>query len=69
MRCIRWFVLVAVGSLAAGCLSMVIPEHHASAGADAGAAAGGDDMGSNGTGGNGATTDADGGVGADGGGP
>ena len=63
MRCIRWFVLVAVGSLGAGCLSLVIPEHHASMGSDAGASAGSDDLGAAGTGGNGT------GAGLDAGGP
>ena len=66
MRCIRWFVLVAVGSLAGGCLSMIIPEHHA-IGAVAGVGA--DDLGSAGTGGSGATGATDGGTEADGGGP
>jgi hypothetical protein len=54
MRCIRWLVLVAVGSVAGGCLSMIIPEHHPSTASDAGASAG-DDLGAAGTGGNGAT--------------
>jgi hypothetical protein len=52
MRCIRWFVVVAVGSLAGGCLSMIIPEHHPSTQTDAGATMGGD---TSGTGGDGAT--------------
>ena len=56
---IRWFVLVAVGSLSAGCLSLVIPEHHASMGSDAGASAGSDDLGTDSTGGNGATAGMD----------
>jgi hypothetical protein len=59
MRCIRWLVLVAVGSVASGCLSMIIPEHHPSTASDAGASAGSDDLGAAGTGGNGASGDLD----------
>ncbi|HEY2746393.1 MAG TPA: hypothetical protein VGL86_17295 [Polyangia bacterium] len=52
MRCIRWVVFVAVGSLAGGCLSMIIPEHHPATELDMGAGLGGD---ASGTGGNAAT--------------
>lgn len=52
MRCIRWVVLAALGSLAGGCLSMIIPEHHPATEVDMGTALGGD---TSGTGGNAAT--------------
>ena len=66
MRCIRWVVFVAVGSLAGGCLSMIIPEHHPDEVVDMGSGVGGD---ASANGGNGATaTDAGGDLGdADGG--
>ena len=67
MRCIRWVVLVAIGSLAGGCLSMIIPEHHPGEDADMAMSMG---AGTSGTGGDGATTAAGGDLGGtDGGGP